>query len=421
MRLALIWLLLVPVLAISEEGAVEIPQGEDKKLEWGGNLDVKYVLFHTARKSPTYRLQFSRTDALSPYLTQYRLEPYLNADYSTKNLGFHLKTHATYLSDEESSVDLFEAYGNFNPSFNTTIQAGKRVYNWGKGYAFNPSGYLNPYKDPENPELAQAGLLSASVEYVKSLSSDALRNFSLLSAVIPPAASINRRYAELNDTDLALKVYCLLWDADLDLMGYYSRANPKRIGMDFARNLQENLEVHGELSYDQDVRRHKIVNGGLRTEQQNGLSCLLGFRYLSRSSTTVIGEYYHSGIGLSRREYESYADFLASGADSESAGVAQEALEVSQKSFRGGFLMQNYLYVKVIQPEPFNWLYFTPSIYTIYNLGDKSLLLSASLAYKPVTNLEFVFWPTFLLGGTRTEFGGRPFQQKLELWMRVYF
>ena len=25
------------------------------------------------------------------------------------------------------------------------------MYNWGKGYAFNPVGYVNPFKDPENP------------------------------------------------------------------------------------------------------------------------------------------------------------------------------------------------------------------------------------------------------------------------------
>lgn len=83
--------------------------------------------------------------------------------------------------------------------------------------------------------------------------------------------------------------------------------------------------------------------------------------------------------------------------------------------------MQNYLYVKITKPEPFDWLYFTPSLYSIYNLHDNSFLLATTLSYKPVTNFEFIFWPTFLLGENNTEFGGKLVQQRVEFWMRVYF
>jgi hypothetical protein len=77
--------------------------------------------------------------------------------------------------------------------------------------------------------------------------------------------------------------------------------------------------------------------------------------------------------------------------------------------------------VKISQPEPFDWLYFTPSIFSIYNLSDKSFLISASLNYKPATNVEFIFWPSLLVGRESTEFGDRQAQQRFELWMRVFF
>ena len=59
------------------------------------------------------------------------------------------------------------------------------------------------------------------------------------------------------------------------------------------------------------------------------------------------------------------------------------------------------------------------STFTIYNLNDNSFLLAVSLSYKPFTNFEVMLWPTFLMGDEGTEFGGRQFDQRYELRMRV--
>jgi opacity protein-like surface antigen len=421
MRSLLAWLLLASAVAQAQELSADSPPPDDKKLEWSGNLDAKYTLFHMAQGSSMYQLQFLNSGMVSAYLSQYRIEPYINADYQTKDLGFHLKTHATYFSDDVSSFDLFEAYGSFNPSFNSTLQAGKRVYSWGKGYAFNTVGYVNPVKDPENPELAQAGLLSANIEYIKSFSSLALQTFSFVLVVIPPTPQLNGRYAEAESTGVALKAYVLLWDTDIDVMGYYRKNSPTQLGFDFSRNLRENLEAHAELSYNQNAQRYTIVNGNLHSAQENRFSYLLGLRYLHESNTTVILEYYHNGLGMNRGEYENYADFLANAANSGNATSAQQALRLNQQYFRTSTLMEDYLYMKLTIPEPFDLLYFTPSLYSIYNLNDNGFLLSTPLSYKPVTNFEFIFWPAILIGAEASEFGQKMVQQRMELWVRVFF
>jgi len=392
-----------------------------KNLEWSGNLDIKYTLFRMDQNSAQYKLQFLKERPSSSLLSQYRLEPYLSADYRTGDLGLVLKTHATYYSEADVRVDLFEAYGSFNPSFNTTLQAGKRVYSWGKGYAFNPVGFVNPVKDPENPELAQAGLLSASVEYVKSLSSDALQSVSFLAVVIPSSDITGTQFGELKNTDIALKSYFLLWDTDVDLLGYYSATKPTRFGFDVARNLKENIEIHGELGYNQNAEHFTIANGALTGERVDKLSFLFGLRYLNSSNTTIIAEYYHNGLGLSRSEFARYGEFLNDGAVSPNPVVAQQTFSISQAYFRGSTLMRDYLYVKLTHPEPFDWLYFTPSLYTIYNLADNSFLLSMQMSYKPVTNTEFIFWTTLLAGDGTSEYGGKQVQERVELWMRVFF
>jgi hypothetical protein len=409
------------ILCGQEEGASEVPAEQAKKLEWSGNLDVKYTLFHMDENSAAYALQFPMNRPSSPFLTQYRFEPYLNAEYRMRDLGFSLSTHATYFSDAEASVDIFEAYGSFNPSFSMTLQAGKRVYNWGKGYAFNPVGFVNPVKDPENPELAQAGLLSANVEYVKSFSSGALQNMSLLLVVIPSSGSTDNRFGELKHTDLALKTSFLLWDTDIDFMGFYSIQKPRRVGVDIARNMSENVEIHGELTYSANVARIAIANNSLVATTANGVSYLLGLRYLHESNTTLIAEYYHNEFGLSASEFDSYTRFLGSGTQGNDPILMQHVANVHQTYFRGSNLMKDYAYLKLTKPEPFDWLYFTPSVFIIYSVADRSFLLSATMIYKPVTNVEFILWPTLVSGGENTEYGSKAFRQRVEVWMRVFF
>lgn len=394
---------------------------DEPELEWSGNLDVKYSLFNMDKSSAQYKLQFMKEPPSSSLLSQYRLEPYLNAEYRTSELGFVLKTHASYYSDENARFDLFEAYANYNPSFNVNIQAGKKVYNWGKGYAFNPAGFVNPVKDPENPELAQAGLLSANIEYLKSFQSDVLQSFSFLAILISTSGVSGTAFGEVKNTDIALKSYFLFMDTDIDLLAYYSNNKAKRFGFDFARNIQENIEIHGELSYNHNVVRFTIANNSLYSERVDAYSYLFGLRYLDVSNTTIIFEYYHNGSGINKSEYEEYNGYLNNGANIANPLAAQQTFGVSQTYFKSTTLMKDYLYIKFSHPEPFDWLYFTPSLFSIYNLADKSFLLSFQVSYKPVTNIEFLLWPSFLFGDDNTEFGSRQVQQKIEFWTRVYF
>ncbi len=424
MKNALAAIVLIAVLfsgGNTQEYTFDIPEVEDEadRLAWSGNFDAKYYIFHLNDNSPFYKLSFAGNDSISDYLSQYRLDLYLDGDYQTKKIGFHIKTHTNYF-DDTKDVDqtIFEVYGNVNLSLNSFIQAGKRMYNWGTGYAFNPVGYVNPVKDPENPELTQAGVSSLSYEKIKSFAG-VLKTYAFTGIVIPPAESINDKFGELKNTDIAINNYFLLWDMDIDIAGYYSRVRPKQLGIDFAVNLRENIEIHGELSYAKDEVRYKIRNNDIWSERKNGYSCLFGGRCLNSGGTTIIGEYYHNDSGLAEGEFESYSRFL-----SESAGDpegVEKAQRLSKLYFKGSNLMQDYLYLKMQHPEPFGLLYFTPSFFSIFNVNDRSYSVSASFSYKPVTNLELILWYTLAVGEDNTEYGGKQSKQKLQAWMRVYF
>ena len=83
--------------------------------------------------------------------------------------------------------------------------------------------------------------------------------------------------------------------------------------------------------------------------------------------------------------------------------------------------MRDYLYLKVSQKEPFDILYFTPSVASIYNINDKSASITPQITYAPITNLELELKTTFLLGKDYTEFGEKLNDYKIYAKVKYYF
>lgn len=406
--------------AFSQEYEFDIPDEHDAKIELNGNLDAKWGLLQTQKSSPFFGLQFYDVSEKDDYLSQYRLDFYLEGVYRHKQVGFFMKTFYQYVKEEPLAPSFFELYGSLNFSSRWSMSIGKRRFNWGKGYAFNPVGYVNAEKDPENPDLALAGRTSVYFNYNRSFQSDVLQNFSLSAILLPPEADINNRFASADQIGAALKLYFLLKNIDIDLMTAFKKDEPPRIGIDFSTNLRENLEIHAELSYAWDEKKYLIVDG-IMSQELDGSYCLLGLRYLNRLNTTLIAEFYHNNIGLSANEFKYYLGYLRNSLESNNSVMINAARSNMSTVFRSKTLMRDYLYVKLMQPEPFSWLYSSISLFTIYNLSDHSCLISPQLSYKPYTNFEFLLWPFLFFGGDDTEYGSKQFERKVEIWLRFYF
>ena len=82
---------------------------------------------------------------------------------------------------------------------------------------------------------------------------------------------------------------------------------------------------------------------------------------------------------------------------------------------------QEYLYLRLSNKEPFDWLYFTPALTLIANVQDKSYSLSPELLYTGVQNLELRFKATLLHGAKYSEFGEKRNSQRYELRLRYFF
>ena len=407
--------------AFSQDYDFDIPEEDEAKIEFNGNLDAKWGLLQTQKSSPFFGLQFYDVAEKENYLSQYKLDFYLNGTYRHKQVGFFMKTFYQYAKEEPLSPSFFELYGSLNLSPRLSLSIGKRRFNWGKGYAFNPVGYVNAEKDPENPDLALAGKTSVYLSYNRSFNSDILQNFSLGAVLLPPEAEINEKFASTDKIGAAFKLYFLLKNIDIDLMAAFKKDEPQRLGLDFSTNLRENLEIHAEFSYAQDEIKYLVNDELISQHKTNGGSYLLGLRYLTRFNTTLIAEYYHNNSGLSKNEFFSYVNYLSNSLESNNPELINSAKMNMSTTFRSKTIMQDYLYLKLSHPEPFSWLYSSISVFTIYNLTDNSILLSSQLSYKPYTNFEVLLWPFLFFGGNDTEYGSKQIQKKVEIWMRFYF
>ena len=76
---------------------------------------------------------------------------------------------------------------------------------------------------------------------------------------------------------------------------------------------------------------------------------------------------------------------------------------------------------RISQREPFEILYFTPSLIGIMNVGDRSASLTGDLSYSGITNLELRLRAGFNIGARLTEFGEKQADARAELRARYFF
>jgi hypothetical protein len=408
MRLLIILLFLLslsPRTVLSqEEYSFDISETEKKPYSLGGYAEFRPVLLVLDRDSALYKLRFFNRDVGD---TTYNMNLGFLIDGSLQ-LGittFFIETDTVYTeseSDSEQSTNIFEGYLSISPSSTLTFNAGKKALRWGKGYAWNPVGFVEKSKDPNDPDLAREGFIMVTLDYTKSFSG-ALRTFSFSPVFLPVYEHINDSFGKINKMNIAGKLYLLLHDTDIDVMFLTSGSKTARYGFDFSRNIKANFEIHGEFAYINNFTKRFINDTGLIFESEDDVtSYLLGIRYLTKLDTTYIFEYYHNGTGFSSTRMRDYFSFINNAYDtfisSEDDTLLEKAVNITEGNYGKMNPMKDYLYLRISQKEPFDILYFTPSITWIYNMKA-----------------------SFIAGERESEYGEKQNDSKVELRARYFF
>lgn len=419
--------LLVSGLFAQEEHTFDLSEIEKKVFQFGGYLEFRPVLFGLDRDSWLYKLRFYDLEE-GETIAEYNFNALLDLSFEKGIVGAKIRTNTDItksVSGWSHVTTLFEAFLSLKPSLSFHLDIGKKRMKWGKGYAWNPVAFIDRPKNPNDPDLALEGYVVLSIDYIKSFQGK-LKTITFTPVLIPVNEHINSTFGNKNQLNFGGKVYFLFYDTDIDLMFLSGGSVPARYGMDFSRNIASNFEIHGEFAYIPDYIKEVIQEDGtVGEEQYASMNYLLGIRFLTRTNTTFFFEYFKNGNGYTSNEMENfyslidqvYQSYLLTGDDSQLEFLSGAA----SQTYRTFAPMQDYLFLRISQKEPWNILYFIPSFTSIFNLTDKSFSLTPELLYNPITNLELRAKITILLGKGGSEFGEKQNDFRLEFRGRYYF
>ena len=413
-----------------EEYKFDLSEIEKKPYHLGGYVELRPVLFGLDRDASLYRLKFYNRDegrTIEEYNGRLRLEGSLEKGIARLFVKANFDLQYSYLGWDHSEPKkmIYEGYLSLKPSSSLSFKFGKQTLLWGKGYAFNPVAFVSRPKDPDDPELAIEGYITASADYIKSFQGP-LKTVSITPVIFPVYKDVNDDFGTVKRLNFAGKLYLLLYDTDIDIMAMTGRSRTSRVGMDFSKNITTNLEIHGEFAFINNQKSRVIDSqGNISEEKFDAKSYLLGIRYLTASDTTFIFEYYRNGTGFSRLEMKDYFTFIDRGYDlfllNGNDSLLKKAASVTEGNYGRINPSKDYLYLRISQKEPFNILYFTPAITGIMNLNDKSVSLSPELLYTGITNLELRLKGIALVGQNGSEYGEKQNDYRVELRVRYYF
>jgi hypothetical protein len=418
---------LFPRSALAEDYSFDPSEVEKKTYHLSGYMEAKPLLFGLDKNASLYKLKLynrKEGDTLAEYDGTLQLEG--NFDYGISR--FYGRTNTSYKKSylgEDQQTTLQEGYLSLKPTSSFKIDVGKKTLNWGKGYAWNPVAFLDRLKDPDDPELSREGYAVLSADFIKSFGAP-LKTISFTPVLLPASGRLNDEFGTADHLNVAGKLYFLLYDTDIDLIYLSNGSKSSRYGFDFSRNITTNLEVHGEFAWINEYEKQFIDSSGSKFQTtSDAQNYLIGLRYLTEKETTYILEYYHNDTGFTSEEMADYFSFINTGYNtflsSGNTALLNKALTLTAGNYGKMSPMQDYLYFRISQKEPFDILYFTPAITLLENINDKSYSITPELLYTGITNFEFRLRTACISGARNTEYSEKQNDYRIELMIRYYF
>jgi hypothetical protein len=194
-------------------------------------------------------------------------------------------------ADRDAAVRVRQAYARVSAASWLDVEAGKRLVRWGTGYAFTPTGLLDPPRDATDPQdrlglndgmaLAQATLFRGDT--------------ALTVAAAAPRAW--RSATAAPERLVAAKLRTAIHGFEVAFVA--SAADGRRVstGANFTHVIGERLEWHGEWLLHDGISpwlaRLDPAASGARTA-----SALLGVQYTAANGVNLVVEVYRDGNGL---------------------------------------------------------------------------------------------------------------------------
>jgi hypothetical protein len=334
----------------------------------------------------------------------------LNLDVSTNNLKIPEYSN----SIRELSMDL-----SLTDELDITI--GKKILKWGPGYAFNPTGVVEPQRSPSDPSdrLGQN-------DGRKLISANAFFGGSSITFVYINDARFELSKLSWGKQELALRAYTFVDGFDLSIIGHYKEGDRLETGLNWSKVIGSNLELHGEVLakkgsstlYHQIITSdndHQIFTSNPYVtlfDQSDRIfyKILLGGQYTFENGINIVLEYYHDAEGLDKLEWQRWLKFIKF-QNSIQQGSIVAALIVIEAS-RNNILwalqtlsprgtMSDYIFAR----EYFSTGSWSFEYIQFLNTQDFSFVIIPSITFGISENVSLYSRLTSFIGSSDSEFG----------------
>ena len=169
--LSLLTLLALSPAIWAEEFSFDASEFEKKTFEFSGYFEQKLEGLNLRGDSAAFRLAFPDEAPRSNLLrstSTLETSGKLNLDPFVADVRVQASHARDALEHSSTTPKVMEGGLRWSAGPGLTFDVGKRVQRWGKGYAWNPVGFVERPKDPTDPQASREGFTMASGEWTKS-------------------------------------------------------------------------------------------------------------------------------------------------------------------------------------------------------------------------------------------------------------
>ncbi len=233
----------------------------------------------------------------------------------------NLSTNTDNLHSPNYSYSFRECAFDYSLSDAVDITIGKKILKWGTGYAFNPTGVVEPQRSPSDPSdrLGQnEGSQLASIDYFVGKSS--------LTFVYVNDSWIESWSWHHGTQEFAMRAYTFLSGLDLSLIGHYREGDRLELGTNWSYVVGDNLELHGEflgkrgssnlyhetIETDNDQQIYNSYPYVAMYDHSNRIfyKLLLGGQFTFENGINIAIEFYRNNEGLSTTQWQRWMKFV---------------------------------------------------------------------------------------------------------------
>lgn len=345
----------------------------------------------------------------------------LSLGYSVLYGSFGFTTITNDLTKPEYEYRIRELSADISVTDEVNFLIGKKILKWGTGYAFNPTGVVEPQRSPSDPSdrLNQNDgrtLLSLTAYHERS---------SLTFVYLNDAQVINSAL-HWGTNEYATRANTFLSGFDVSLVGHYKQGDRLECGANFSYVIGEQLELHGECiaKMGSSFQYHRIITTDDEKQifvsdpyiplydnsKQIFYKALIGGQYTFDNGVNLALEYYHNAEGLSSQEWKRWMNFVKfqNAIQKRTITVPQELVEPSRLNLlwslgtlspRG--TMQDYLFARGFFSAE-SWSF---EMICFMNTNDMSTVIIPSVTWRVIEKCSLSVRYTAFLGRDGSEFG----------------